>query len=251
MVQVATHMESTPKQANAVTLIQTNMIDKIHHTASFTSGEVLSKNTNTLSNANNDGSDQITPKMTTSIPEKKVSFEILTTPLECLPVMVLSPKEWRMENDDWMHSMMRVAMNDENLLGIPSMASLTEGMQSEITKKQLMTPTRAFVVTYDLHIKTQLGDNLVKVAWMWFTKVKEIDRHTIIYPWSEKDQKVKEKSIEQAKDIPYLLSNMKKYFNKLFIKAKGGTYYPQTIIGIMETLIKIVENIGWWLQHTK
>ena len=31
----------------------------------------------------------------------------------------------------------------------------------------------------------------------------------------------KEKSIEQAKDIPYLLSNIKKYLNKLFIKAKG------------------------------
>jgi len=53
------------------------------------------------------------------------------------------------------------------------------------------------------------------------------------------------------KEIPYLLSNMKKYSNKLFIKAKGGTYYPQTIVGIMEPLTKIVENIGWWLQHTK
>jgi len=255
MVQVATHVEPTPKQANADTLIQTNTIDKTHKAASSTSGEVLSTTTNTPSNANNDGSDQTAPKMTTSILEKKVMFEILTTPPECLPVMVLSPKKWRMANDEWMHLIMRAAMNDEDLPGIPSMASLKEGTWSEVTKKQLITPTWAYVVKYDLHIKTQPGEDLVKVAQtaiaLWFTKVKEIDRHAIIYPWSEKDWKAKEKSIEQAKDIPYLLSNMKKYFNKLFIKAKGGTYYPQTIIGIMEPLIKIVENIGWWLQHTK
>jgi len=125
---------------------------------------------------------------------------------------------------------MRAAMNDEDLPGIPSSEGLKEGMRSEITKKHLMTPTRAFVVKYDLHIKTQPGEDPFEVAQMaialWFTKVKEIDRHAIIYPWSEKDWKAKEKSIEQAKDIPYLLSNMKKYFNKLFIKAKGGTYYP-------------------------
>jgi len=41
--------------------------------------------------------------------------------------------------------------------GIPSMDGLKEGMWSEITKKHLMTPMRAFVVKYDLQIKTQPG----------------------------------------------------------------------------------------------
>jgi len=58
----------------------------------------------------------------------------------------------------------------------------------------------------------------------------------------QKDWKAKEKSIERATEIPYLLSNMKKYLNKLFIKAKGSTYYPQIIVELMEPPTEIVES---------
>jgi len=53
-----------------------------------------------------------------------------------------------------------------------------------------------------------------------------------------KDWMAKEKILEQAKDIQYLLSNMNKYLNKIFIKVKGGTYYPQIIMGLMEPNLK-------------
>jgi len=119
MVQAVTHMEPTSKQANVDMVIQTNTIDKIHQAASSTSEGVVPQNTNTPSNANNNGGDQTTPIMTTSILEKKVMFEISTTPLECLQVKVLWPKEWRMANNEWMHSMMRAAMNDKDLPGSP------------------------------------------------------------------------------------------------------------------------------------
>ena len=89
------------------------------------------------------------------------------------------------------------------------MDGLKEGMQSKITKKHLMTPMHAFVVKYDLQIKTQLGDDPVKVAWMaivlWFTKVREITRHAIIYPWLEKDQKAKEKVMSKQMIFPISL----------------------------------------------
>ncbi len=86
---------------------------------------------------------------------------------------------------------------------------------------------------------------------VWFTKIKEIDKNAIIYPWTAVDRKNKEKCLEKPSDIPFLLSNMKKYFHKLYIRAKGGTYYPQTMVGLMESPTKIMENISWWLQFTE
>jgi len=53
-----------------------------------------------------------------------------------------------------MYLMMQAAMNDKDLLGILSRARLKEGTRSKITKKHLMTPMHAFVVEYDLQIKT-------------------------------------------------------------------------------------------------
>jgi len=52
---------------------------------------------------------------------------------------------------------------------------------------------------------------------VWFTKIKEIDKNAIIYPWKVEDRKIKEKCLEKPSDIPFLLSNMKKYFSKLYI----------------------------------
>jgi len=45
---------------------------------------------------------------------------------------------------------------------------------------------------------------------VWFTKIKEIDKNAIIYPWTAMDRKNKAKCLEKPSDIPFLLSNMKK-----------------------------------------
>jgi len=122
-------------------------------------------------------------------------------------------------------------------------------------KKLAVVPTHGFVVRYDLRIKATAGENPVESARealaAWFTKIKEIDKNVIIYPWTSADRKNKEKRLEKPSDIPFLLSNMKKYFHKLFIRAKGGTYYPQIMVGLMESPTKIMENISWWLQFTE
>jgi len=77
------------------------------------------------------------------------------------------------------------------------------------------------VVQYDLRIKATAGDNPVEsvreAMVVWFTKIKEIDKNAIIYPWKVEDRKIKEKCLEKPSDIPFLLSNMKKYLNKLYI----------------------------------
>jgi len=101
-----------------------------------------------------------------------------------------------------------------------------------------VVPTQGFIVKYDLWIKVTTGENLVESAWealvAWFTKIKEIDKNAIIYPWMVADRKNKEKYLEKPSDIPFLLSSMKKYLHKLYIQAKGGTYYPQIMVGLME-----------------
>jgi len=62
------------------------------------------------------------------------------------------------------------------------------------------------------------GNNPVGMAWeaiiVCFTKIKE---KFIIHPWSVLDHQKKEKGIRKPKDFPCLLSNMKKYLNKLYI----------------------------------
>jgi len=77
------------------------------------------------------------------------------------------------------------------------------------------------MVKYNLCIKVKEGDNLVEGAQealvAWFTKIKEINKNAIVYPWLAADQNKKEKCIEKPNDIPFLLSNMKKYLHKLYI----------------------------------
>jgi len=68
-------------------------------------------------------------------------------------------------------------------------------------------------------------------------QVKEIDQHAIIYPWLEKVWKAKKCRGNQTFPLPPL--NMKKYLYKLFIKAKGITYYPQIILGLIEPQQKL------------
>jgi len=84
-----------------------------------------------------------------------------------------------------------------------------------------VVPTQGFIVKYDLQIKVTTGENPVESAWealvAWFTKIKEIDKNAIIYPWMVADRKNKEKCLEKPSNIPFLLSNMKKYLHKLYI----------------------------------
>jgi len=186
--------------------------------------------------------------------KKSVTFEITTKPPPC--PTTLSPLDWHQLQDEWLHATMRAAMGDLSLKEIPTATGYTAGVRRAGELKKIpVTPTRGFVVRYDLRIKTKDGDNPVEstrdAIVAWFTKLKEIDKHAIIYPWLESDRKSKEKCIEKTQDIPYLLSNLKKYLHKLYIRAKGGTYYPQIMVGMMESPAKIMENMSWWLQFTE
>jgi len=64
-------------------------------------------------------------------------------------------------------------------------------------------------------------------------------------------QEKQRKMYRQAKRHPIFALQFKKILHKLYIRATGGTYYPQALVGLTETPSKIMENIGWWLQHTE
>jgi len=55
--------------------------------------------------------------------------------------------------------------------------------------------------------------DLVAEARLWFmkllTKIQEVDRHAIVYPWSDVNRQSREPAIDNPKAIPTLLSNMK------------------------------------------
>ena len=124
--------------------------------------------------------------------KKAVTFEVTTTP-PAQPTKLL-PKEWHALHDEWLNSTMRAEMEDKSLQGIPTMTGYCEGKRSMMTNKKVpVVPTHGFVVQYDLRIKATAGENLVEsmreALAAWFTKIKEIDKNAIIYPWTSEDQK--------------------------------------------------------------
>jgi len=158
--------------------------------------------------------------MVNTMAKKTVTFEVTTSP-PAQPTK-LSPKEWCTLHDEWLNSTMRAEMEDKSLQGIPTMTGYCEGKWIMMANKKLVVvPMHGFVVCYDLWIKATSGENLVESVWealvAWFTKIKEIDKNAIIYRWTAADQKNKEKCLEKPSNIPFLLSNMKKYLHKLYI----------------------------------
>jgi len=156
---------------------------------------------------------------------KTVTFELTTAPPP--PPTTLAPREWRELHDEWLNAQMRAVLNDTTLPGIPSLQGYREGICREgVTKKNQVLPTRAYAIRYDLRIKSKEGDNPVEntreAVVAWFTKIKEIDKHAIVYPWTEADRKNKEKCIDKPKDIPYLLSNLKNTSTSCISKQRGA-----------------------------
>jgi len=113
-------------------------------------------------------------------------------------------------------------------------------------------PIRTFGMRYDVCIKVQESMDLVAGARLRFmellTKIQEVDRHAIIYPWLDMDWRSREPAIDNPEAILMILSNMKKYAYRMPIHQHGGLIYPQIFFGFMEPPDKIMENIEWWLR---
>jgi len=201
--------------------VDTNPQDKVSLSAKEPNNTTLTDGKGAVTQDTQSQTGHVETQMTeTTMAKKAVTFEVTTSPL--VQPIKLSPKEWQALHDEWLNSTMRAEMEDEALQGIPTMTGYCEGKRSTMANKKIVVvPTQGFVVRYDLWIKATAGDNPVESSReamvVWFTKIKEIDKNAIIYPWKVEDRKIKEKCLEKPSDIPFLLSNMKKYLNKLYI----------------------------------
>jgi len=86
------------------------------------------------------------------------------------------------------------SIKDSSLPRIPSLAGYQEGIcQQETRKKSQILPTWAYIVKYDLHIKTMEGNNPVGTAWeAVYQDQREIHHPSLVCFGSSKESKESE-----------------------------------------------------------
>jgi len=164
------------------------------------------------------------------------------------------PYEWRELNDEWLSLAMRAAMNDTLIPGIPSIDHISVKAHLEETPKKPPAPTRAYAIKYDVHITVAANDEPVEALrqalMLMFAKLQGVDKHVIIYPWSEADRRQRMPPITKLEEFPMMLSTLRVYAHRLYVRPDGGTCYPQIFFGFMDKPSAIMENIGWWFKST-
>jgi len=145
---------------------------------------------------------------------------------------------------------MQVAIGNKSLPGIPMIKNIHQIIHDDPMDELDLKPARQFITRYDLCLKTEKGENQVKLIHQaftkWFQKVQEADSQAIIYPW--KYEVSKEEILENPTDVPNTLIPLKKYVNKLFPHMSGGDFLVQVILGTDKEMDIIMQMIGWWLK---
>jgi len=107
---------------------------------------------------------------------------------------------------------------------------------------------------YDVRVKVPEGNDLVECTqqalMQILAKLQLVNKHVIIYPWEESNQKQRVPVITKPEDFPSLLSNLRIYVHRLYIRPSGGTCHPRIFFGFMAKPEAIMENIGWWFKTT-
>jgi len=110
-------------------------------------------------------------------------------------------------------------------------------------------PQRTIIKHYDLRLKVPDGEDQVNLFHQaftkWFNKVREVDNHIILYPWTEADRlEHPTLIIENPTDIPTNILILKKFVHKLFLRTMGRDYHIQVLMGSEENLSTIMQTIG-------
>jgi len=100
--------------------------------------------------------------------------------------------DWHQIHDKWLNDIMKDKLGVMEGLGRMDFPSIHTTARLLQVWKIHLTPTRAFWVKYDICIKVQESTDLVAEARLRFmellTKIQEVDRHPIVYPWLDPDQ---------------------------------------------------------------
>jgi len=130
----------------------------------------------------------------------------------------LMPREWQEQQSNWLMSIMRAAMGDLTIPGIPNFDRVHILTCPSPEKASIPLPSRAYAIRYDLRLWAPDGDDPVlefrnSLAQL-FQKIKEIDKEAIRYPWTEIARQNKVPFIDTSGAIPIILSDLNIYVHR-------------------------------------
>ena len=115
-------------------------------------------------------------------------------------------------------------------------------------------PGRVSATRYDLKLilpPTDPSDALEALKMVLievWEKIKEADKTTIIYPWSNKEA-AQFPGLTKTSDLPSTVPAIQEYFNRAFPRKTGGVMYVSVYLGHDRPFKDLHSEIDWWLAQ--
>ena len=113
-------------------------------------------------------------------------------------------------------------------------------------------PARKHTVRYDIKLlltpceATEALTELLKVLVSIWTVLRNADKKLVIYPWKEGSPFA---PLQKIKDMPTLLPDIGRYFNRAFPRKVGGTAYISMYLGHEKSFQILQEELAWWFSN--
>ena len=113
-------------------------------------------------------------------------------------------------------------------------------------------PARKHMVRYDIKLSvtpceaTEALTELSKVLVSIWTVLRNADKKLVIYPWKEGSSFA---PLQKIKDMPTLLPDIGRYFNRAFPRKIGGTTYISVYLGHEKPFKTMQDELAWWFSN--
>jgi len=157
-----------------------------------------------------------------------------------------SPYEWQAHQDTWLQAVMRTAMNDTTVPGIPTINHVEHDLAWPEPPAQVSpTPTHNYVVKYDVCFQVSQGNDPVNqtrnALLQFFQKIKSVDPDGSHLPLRRKRLSSTHPCLNKTWGAPW---NGIQFTN--LCHKDGGTCHLHIFFGFSEPPSKIFANIGWF-----
>jgi hypothetical protein len=108
------------------------------------------------------------------------------------------------------------------------------------------------MVQYDIKLSvtpceaTEALTELSKVLVSIWTVLQNANKKLVIYPWKEG---LPFAPLQMIKDMPTLLPDIGRYFNRAFPQKVGGTAYISMYLGHKKLFQTLQEELAWWFSN--
>ena len=113
-------------------------------------------------------------------------------------------------------------------------------------------PKRKYICRYDIKLSVppceapEALTELSKVLVSIWTVLREADKKLVIYPWKDGSTYA---PLQKIKDMPTLLPDIGRYFNRAFPRKLGGTIYISMYLGHEKTFKTLQDELAWWFGN--